>query len=160
MSRSRRRGGSGPVRLLAVVLVALFVVASGLGTAAFTTGSLDRASDVDVAADTDGVYGIDLSSAVHTNSTERLVTLTNRLDRDVTVTITLDSASTDRGDLVVGGVNEGNQTSFTLASGNSQRIDVAVPDDDSLVGTTIVFHAEASADGLYVSAENRTVPIE
>lgn len=160
MSRSRRRGGSGSSWLLAVVLAALFLAASGLGTAAFTTGSVDRNSAVDVAADTDGVYGIDLSSAVHTNSTERLVTLTNRLDRDVTVTVTLDADSTDRGDLVVDGTVAGNQTSFTLAAGSSQRVDVEVPDDDSLVGTSIAFHAEASADGLYVSAENRTVPIE
>lgn len=160
MSRSRRRGGSRSGRLLAVVLAGLLVVSSGLGTAAFTTGSLDRSSTVDVAADTDGIYGIDRSNAVHTNATERLVTLTNRLDREVTVTITLDADSTDRGDLVVDGTTEGDQASFTLTGGASQRVDVAVPDDDSLVGLDIAFHAEESADGLYVSAENRTVPIE
>ena len=162
MSRSRRRGG-GP-RLAQAVVVAFVVVlvllADGFGAAAFTAATVDRQSSVDVAADADGLYGLDTATAVHTNATERLVTVTNRLDRAVTVTVTLDAASTAHGDLVVDGVTHGDQASFTLAAGDSRRVDIAVPDDGSLVGETVSFRAEASAAGLSVSAENRSVTIE
>lgn len=162
MSRSRRRGGKswvGQTAAVSLVVVAM-LLSNGIGAAAFTTGSVDRSSSVGVAADVDGLYGLDTAAAVHTNTTGRLVTVTNRLDRDVTVTVTLDASAADLGDLVVNGITRGDQASFSLVPGDSQRVDIAVPENQSIVGQTVSFHAEASAAGLSVSAENRSVPIE
>lgn len=162
MSRSRRRGrGSWLGQSVAVgFVVVAMLLATGFGASAFTTGSVDRSSSIDVAGDADGLYGLDTATAVHTNATERLVTVTNRLDRDVTVSVTLDASAADLGDLVVDGTIHGDRASFTLAPGGSRQVDIAVPDDPAIAGETVTFRAEASAAGLYVSAANRSVPVE
>lgn len=160
MTRSRRRTGSNTLLTLAVVATVMLVVGGSLGTAAFTTGSVGRTSDIGVASDVSGLYGIDTAPAVHTNTTEPLVDLTNRFGQDVTVTVTLRSDSTDTGDLVVDGTSTGDQATFTLGQGETRQIDLAVHNDSALGGRTVYFHIEASAPGLYVSAQDRTVPIE
>lgn len=159
MSRSRRRTRSRTFTVLAV-LGLVVVAALGQGTGAYTTGRIDRTSNVDVTADSTGVYGIDTAAAVHTNSTERLVTLTNRLGRDVSVTVSLRSGSTDAGDLVVDGENVGDEVTLSLTNGDSRRIDVRIPDNETLVGRTVGFDARATATGLHATAANRSVTIE
>lgn len=160
MTRSRRRTHSRSTIPVVATVALLLVCAGALGAAGFSTGYVDRNSAVAVTSDTTGIFGIDSATSVHTNSTERLVTLTNRLDRDATVTVTLHADSTDTGSLVVDGTNHGTQATFTLATGASRRIEIEIPDDETLVGRTVHFRTEAVADGVYVSARNRTVPIE
>lgn len=160
--RSRSRGTKYPLWTAVVVAASLLAVAAGggIGAGAFSTADVDRQSSIDVASDPEGALGVDTATAVHVNSTERLVNLTNRLGRETTVTVELRSGSKDRGDLVVDGVNEGNRTSRTLGPGESVQIDVSVPDDGSLVGESIRFDVRGSATGLRVSANDRSVPIE
>lgn len=159
-SRSRRSGSSG-WGAIAVALTVLAVTAGGgIEAGAFSTAGADRQSSIDVASDPEGALGVDTAVAVHVNSTERLVNVTNHLGREVTVTVELRSGSTDRGDLVVDGVNEGNRTSMTLGRGESLQVDVAVVDDSTLVGESIRFDVRGSTAGLRVSANDRSVPIE
>lgn len=160
MTRSRRRSGPRPWGLLVLAVAIALLAVGGHGAGAFTTGAVDRSSTVDVTNDTAGVYGIDTATAVHVNATEPLVTLTNNFGRDVTVTVELRSDSTGKGDLVVGGTTYGDRVSFGLAAGDSRTVDVAVANDSTLAGETVYFHARASASGLYVTANDRGVPIQ
>ena len=158
--RSRSRGYDR--RFAVVVAISLLAAAAGgaVESGAFSTVDVDRSSSIDVASDPAGVLGVDVANSVAVNSTERLVNVTNRLGRATTVTVELRSASADRGDLVVGGRNEGDRVSTTLDRGESVRVDVSVPDDGSLVGESIRFDVRGSATGLRVSANDRSVPIE
>lgn len=159
MTRSRRRSRPRGAAL-AVAVAVLLVVAGAHGTGAYTTGHVDRTSTVNVTSDGTAALGLDTATAVHTNRTERLVTVTNRLDRDVSVTVALRSSSVDAADLVLDGANEGDRLTVSIGKGASQRIDVAVADDSSLVGQTVDFDTEATATGLHVTADDRRAPIE
>lgn len=161
--RSRRRGrrAGRTVGLLALLLVMGFVAgAGGVHSAAFSTAAGDRASSVDVTTDDSGAHTLDTAGSVHVNSTEPMVNVTNRLGRSTTVTVSLADNSTHMGDIVVDGVNESDQASFSLSSGDTKRVKLDVPDDSSLVGETVYFHVNASDEGLEVSAPDRSVPIE
>jgi len=132
----------------------------GVHSAAFSTATADRGSSVDVTSDEVGAHTLDVAGSVHVNSTEPLVNVTNRLGRSTTVTVTLADNSTHLGDIVVDGVDESDQASFSLATGDTKRVDLDVSDDSSLVGETVYFHVNASGTGLDVSAPARRVPIE
>lgn len=132
----------------------------GAYSAAFSTGATDRGASVDVTSDESGAHGLDVAGSVHVNSTDPMVNVTNRLGRSTTVTVTLADNSTHMGDIVVDGVNEGDQASFSLSAGDTKRIKLDVPDDSSLVGETVYFHVNASGEGLDVSAPDRSVPVE
>ena len=158
-SRSRRTG----VPLWSVVVVAISVLAvagGGVEAGALSTAGVDRSASVDVTSDPDGVLGVDTAAPAQVNSTGPLVDVTNRIGQKATVTVELRSASTDRGDLVVDGRNEGDRASMTLDRGETAQVDVSVSDDSSLVGESIRFDVRASATGLRVSVNDRSVPIE
>ncbi|WP_435066892.1 hypothetical protein [Haloplanus sp. C73] len=157
-----RRGGSRFGVLTWVAAAVLITAALGgvSPTTAFTTGDVDRSSAVDVVTDPEAALGVDSATAVHTNSTDPLVDTTNRLDRATTVTVSLRDNSTSYADLVVDGTNEGDSISLSLGRGDAARVSVVLPDDESLVGSTVRFDVSASASGLHVSATDRRVPIE
>lgn len=162
--RRRSRGGGGYLSSLTFVLIlalfaALFVGGAGLESTAFRTGETPRGATADVTIDESGAHALDTTSAVHINATEPLVNVTNHLTQDVTVTVTLADGSTDIGSLVVDGVSEGNVATFTLAAGGTQTVDLAVPDDESLVGRTVYFHVGAQSTGLEVNATDRNAPV-
>lgn len=157
--RSRRRGSRSRRWLLALLVVGVATY-GGLSTAAFSTADVDRQTATDVVDDGNGAHALDVASAVYVNSTSTLVTVTNRLGRSATVTVTLRDDSTHVGDLVVDGATAGNQTSFDLAAGDSQSVKIDVPDDDSLVGETVYFHVDAADPGLDVSASDRSTTVE
>ncbi|PSP79540.1 hypothetical protein BRC81_04835 [Halobacteriales archaeon QS_1_68_20] len=126
----------------------------------FTTGDLRRGPTAEVVADADGALGIDKAAAVHTGSTCRLVTVTNRFDQEIDVTVALRDDSTHYGSLVVDGLEQGNSTTVTLASGDSRQIDVTVDDDDSYDGETIYYHVTADGSSIDVTATDRRTPID
>lgn len=159
MRRSRSRGGRSVGTLVTGLVLVLVLTGGWFGAAAFTTGTAERSTAVDVAGDTAGALGIDRSAAVHTNATEPLVNVTNRLGRPVTVTVALRADSTSKGDLVVDGTTVGDQATVSLPRGATRRVDVAVADNSSIAGTSLAFDVVASAPGLRVRGENRTVPI-
>lgn len=162
--RSRRRGSSVTLPVLVlfasgVLLVAFVLGSGGMGAASFTAGDAARNSAVDVASDDEGALTLDIAPAVHTNSTEVLVNVTNRLGQDVTVTVALQDGSRDVGDLVVDGSNAGNSTTFSLAEGATQTVKIEIPDDSSLTDDTVYFSVDASGTGIEVTTTDNTTPV-
>lgn len=163
MSRRRtRRRGSGPWSTLTVVslLVLAGFLIGGVDSAAFDSGTASRGAAVDVTLDETGVHSLDTAGAVRVDATEPLVNVTNYLGRPVTVTVSLREDSTHVGDLVVDGVDEGDETSFSLGRDATETVSIGVVNDSSLDGETVYFHANATATGLSVSAPDRSVPVE
>lgn len=164
MSRRRTRRGSGPWRALTVaallVLAGFVAGVGGVDSAAFDSGHAARNTAVDVTLDETGVHSLDTAGAVHVDSTDPLVNVTNHLGQAVTVTVSLREDSTHVGDLVVDGVDENDRASFSLGQDATQTVDIRVVNDSSLSGTTVYFHANATAAGLSVSAPDRSAPIE
>lgn len=164
MSRRRtRRRGSGPWSALTVVsllVLAGFLAGGGVDSAAFDSGSASRGTAVDVTLDETGVHSLDTAGAVHVDATEPLVNVTNYLGRQVMVTVALRENSTHVGDLVVDGVDENDEASFSLGRDATETVRIDVVNDSSLAGETVYFHANATAEGLSVSAPDRSVPVE
>lgn len=162
-SRSRSRSGRSAalsVPVVLAVLLAAWTLAGPLASGATSAAEVGRNAGTNVTGDETGAHGLEVAPAVRVNETDPLVDVTNRLGRTVTVSVALRDDSTDVGDLVVGGTKRGNETSFTLSAGATETVAIAVPDDGSLVGRTVYFHANASDDGLTVSATDRSTPVE
>ena len=161
MSRSRRRGRRMPLlSLVGLALVCVLVGGAGLESTAFSAASAPREATVDVTIDENGVHSLDTAQSVHVNSTEALTNVTNNHAQDVTVTVALRDDSTQKGDLVVNGVTEGNSATFTLRKTEAETVKIRVPDDGTLAGQTVYFHVNASAPGFRVDATGRSSPIE
>ncbi|MFB6303369.1 MAG: hypothetical protein ABEH78_10985 [Haloferacaceae archaeon] len=162
--RSRRRRLSTLCALL-IGLAGVWVVLAaggggGVASTAFSTATAPRGATADVTIDSSGAHSLDTAQSVHTNSTEALVNVTNRLARDASVTVALRDDSTGTGDLVVDGSKQGDIATFTLSRGGAQTVEIEIPDDSSLVGETVYFHVNATATGLDVRAPDRSAPIE
>lgn len=162
--RSRRRGSRSPIPTLVLIVGAAIVVVAafggaGAGSASFDTAQVDRNGAVNVTDDASAAHALDTADAVHLNTTEPLVNVTNRLGTDVTVTVGLRDDSTHIGDLVVDGTVVGNETSFSLAAGATRTVELKVPDDSTLSSETVYFHVNASGDGIEVTAPDRSVPV-
>lgn len=162
--RTRRRGPRSPLPTLVLAVgVTILLVAAlgsiGAGSASFDTATVDRAGGVNVTDDASAAHGLDTAEAVHIDATEPLVNVTNRLGTDVRVTVALRDDSTHIGDLVVDGTNDGNETSFQLAAGATQTVEIRIPNDDSLDTETVYFRVDASGDGIEVKAPDRRVPV-
>lgn len=160
---SRRRGhraGSRWPALTALVIIAVLVTAvSVLPAASVTHADVPRPSGADTVGDTTAVHGLDTASDVHINSTDVLTNVTNRFGRALTVTVTLRNDSDHIGDLVVGGTNVGNQTSFTLNNGETKVVSIRIPNDDSLTDEVVYFHVETSGPGIAGNTPDRNVPV-
>lgn len=157
--RSPRESRSRILTVCGVVLVVLVVVGATLPAASFTRSQADRSSAVSVANDDNAVLSLDTASEVTINGTSDLVNVTNGFGQSVTLTVSIRSDSTDEGDLVVDGTNHGDEVSLSLADGATETIRVEVPDDSTLTDEVLYFHVAASAPGLEVTANNRSVPI-
>lgn len=142
-----------------VLIVVVLVVGVTLPASSFTHGELPRGSSVDVTSDENAALALDSAQAAYINDTSELVTVTNQLSSDVTVTVTLRDDSTHIGDLVVDGNTQGNETSFTLAEGGTETVQVQIPDDSSLTDETAYFHVRAAAPGVTVKAHDRRVEV-
>ena len=161
----RRRGpritGTGLVLILSgVVVLAVVFGSGGMGTASFSTSEAPRGGSVNVVADESAAHALDVAPAVHVDSTDPLVNVTNLLGQDVTVTVQLRADSTDIGDLVVDGTNDGNETTFALAEKSTQTVKLTITNDSSLSTEIVYFHVYGSAPGVEVSAPDRNVPVD
>lgn len=157
--RSRSRSGDLLAGLCCVLLVAVLVAGVSIPSESFSSGDLPRNSNVDVTGDVNAAHTLDTAQAVSINDTSHLVNVTNRLGRSVTVTVTIRSDSTHLGDLVVDGVDHGNETSFDLGRDGTENVLIRIPDDSSLTDETVYFHVNAAAPGLTVNAPDRGAPV-
>lgn len=161
--RRRSRGGRSWLTPFVVGLVLVVVIgASGVGlkSVAYSSSSTPRATTADVVVDESGVHALDTTQAVHLNSTEALVNVTNHHTREVSVTVSLRDDSTHLGDLVLDGASVGNSATFSLTNTATQTVEIRVPDDGSLDGETVYFHVNASTTSYSVSAPDRSAPVE
>lgn len=162
----RRRHGfrlsSTGLALIASGMVMLAVVfgGGGMGTASFSTADAPRSGSVNVVIDESAAHSLDVAAAVHIDSTDPLVNVTNQLGQDSTVTVQLRADSAHLGDLVVDGTNEGNETTFTLAEEHTKTVNITIPNDTSLTSEVVYFDVFASAPGLEVSAPDRNAPVD
>lgn len=158
--RSPRRSWSKTLAVCGALVLVVVVVATTVPAASFTHGEASRSAAVSVASDGNAPLRIDTASAVTINDTSDMVNVTNGLGRGVTLTVSIRSDSTDEGDLVVDGTNYGDQVSVSLADDATETVRVSVPDNDSLTDEVLYFHVTASAQGLEVNANDRSVPID
>lgn len=154
MSRRPARGGRWTVALVCWSLLVLACWQGALASS-YTTGAVPRGSAVDVVGDSTAVVGVGTNASVRINETDRLVTVSSRFGRSVTVTVRLRAGSTDVGDLVVDGVVVGDAATFELGTLASTAVALRVPDDGSLVGRTVAFDVTVEATGLWGTVSNR-----
>lgn len=161
MSRRRSRVRTVRALPLTVLLIAvIFVGATVLPAASYSTGDIDRGAALGVADDLQAIIGLDTASSVRIGHTDQLVVVTNNLDSAATVTVTLSDDSATKADLVVDGVNVGDEYTVDLDRSESSIIDVSVTDDDSYVGDRIVFDTSADGTTTDALARSRSATIE
>ena len=146
-SRSRSRNGSNSRALFLVVglavglLVAGFVVAP---SAAFTTGSIDRGTAAPVVNDSEGFFGIDMAGGLQAGTEGRLVTVTNNLNRTLTVDVSASASLSN--------------SQATLAPGDSlttaATISCESPPSDLAVTLS------ASTNGQFSGLATRSTPVD
>jgi len=147
--RSRRRsvGGRSPwVLLWLLVLVVLGAFGAGVdtGSVAFTSAASDRGASVDVATDDQGLLGIETAQSVTAGSESKLVTVTNNINRTLTVDVA--SSATLSNEQATLGPDESLTTDAT----------VSCTSPPSNLEMTIT----ASADGQFSGVATRTVPVD
>lgn len=148
----RRRSGSNWTAFV-TVSVAVLVVASMLPAGSFTTATVERNSTIDVVDDATAIIGLDVASTVTTGSTDPLVSVTNNVDRTLEVTVRLDPAVTDIGDLVVGGVDHGDAATFTLSPDSNETVSVDLIGDCTLDGETLPFDIDGNTSAFDGTAD-------
>lgn len=159
-SRQRRRTRNPIVTACGVLVVLVLVVGATLPAASFTHGAVPRGANADITMDESGALALNVADAVSANDTSDLVGVTNHLGRDVTVTVTLRSDSTDEGELVVDGTTVGDEASITLSQGANETVRIKIPGNSSLTDETVYFHVSASEPGLTANARDRSAPID
>ena len=152
MSRRSRTGGDATLVVLCVV--ALLIVQGPLGLGAFGAGVVERSPHLSVVDDRNGGMDIYPHHAMNSGETCTLVDLTNNVGSNLTVTVSLREDSQSYGNLTLGNGNEGNETTFQLDAGASQRVgielDSSIPD-----GTSVYFHVNATGDPVSIVATDR-----
>lgn len=154
MSRNRRtraRGGrsTSAVRLLLAVAILVSVVAAvtALSTTAFTSVSVSRSSTAAVTDDTTGLLGLDVAGRVSAGSSDRLVTVTNRLDSTLDLTVSLDESSASL-----------SNARGTLAPGESLTTTVTVDCNSPL--DSLSFTVDASAGTRFQATATRSTSVD
>jgi hypothetical protein len=143
-----------------VVAVAIIVCgASVLPAASYSTTGVDRGASLGVADDPDAMLGLVITDNVSIGENQELVTVTNRLDADATVTVALHDDSTSKGTLSVKGGETGDTVSFTLADGSSETVYVDVANESSIVGDELIFRVSADSADVDGTANDRRTDI-
>jgi hypothetical protein len=128
------------------VLVLIGGVGAGVGTGsdAFTSAASDRGASVDVADDGGGLLGLDVAASVTAGSASELVTVTNNLNRTLSVDVTSSaSLSNDQA---------------TLDPGQSLTTDANVSCESPPSELTLT--VTANADGRFSGLATRSVPVD
>lgn len=145
-SRSVSRGSSRRgflLKLGAGVTVGTASVAGLMSTGSFSLVDLDRNTTIGIASEGNGVVGIVGQGPVQKNSREAMIELSNNSPDQATITVTLDNSSD--GTLYDNEGGSGSSVTFTLASGNSQFVDI-----DADVTGTIGYSVSISSPSLSI----------
>lgn len=158
--RSRRRSGRPWLSVVAVSVTSLLLLTAMPPSASFDTGAAERGAGVPVSDDENAILGLSNHSAMNTGETCKLVNVTNRFDQSVTVSVALREDSEKYGNLTLGNGREGNQTSFSLGSGSSQKVGLETDDNSSYDGDDVYYHANATGNGVRAVATDRHSTID
>lgn len=140
--------------LLLVLLVA--------PSASYNVAEFGRQNGADVGDDDTALVGLQKASSIEEGQESRMVTVANNFNQtEIRVTVELTPPSRSEGSLVVGGIDEGNSTQFTLQPGDLQDIDACFTDDGDGVPDAATFNATFSGTETTVSGsiDQRSVPI-
>ncbi|MFB6185743.1 MAG: hypothetical protein ABEI86_02605, partial [Halobacteriaceae archaeon] len=161
--RSRRRTRSTITRLLIGIILSTILIIGIFGmfgpTASFQSSKLTRPEKVDVVDDGKAILSLNITGSVTIGDTERLVTSTNPLQQNITVTVSLSGGSSDYGTLIIDGENVGDSTTFTLKPDESTTIDMRVDCDEDIVDNKVQFTVNASTE-TFEGTIIRHVPIQ
>ncbi|MGZ0748543.1 hypothetical protein [Haloparvum sp. AD34] len=141
----RDRGGGSTLSLIAVVLAAGLLVGPGpVAVEAFSTGGVDRQGSLTTVGDGSGGATLDPYHGMQSGEQCKLVDVTNSLGTDLSVTVSLRSDSTGYGNLTIGNGDEGDEVTFSVGVGATQRVDIQLATnlDD---GTKVFFHVNATS---------------
>lgn len=108
-------------RVALLMLAAFFLLGILLPTGAFSLVDASRIGSVGVAGDSNAELGLSVYSCVETNTVDPLVTISNNLEENVDVTVSLVDPSI--GTLSIGG-QSGDSVTFGLPVGNSDTVDI------------------------------------
>lgn len=154
MSR-RDRGTGNTLSLIAILLVAGLLVGPGpIGTEAFSTGGVDRQGSLTTVDDGSSGATLDPYHGMQSGEQCKLVDVTNSLDTDLTVTVSLRSDSTGYGNLTIGNGNEGNDVTFSLGVDATQRVEIQL-DSNLDDGTKVFFHVDGTSAPVDFSVTDR-----
>ncbi|PSP85254.1 hypothetical protein BRC83_03305 [Halobacteriales archaeon QS_1_68_17] len=157
------RGGRISRRRLLVGLGGGLVGAGTLSmaadTGAFSSATTPREAAVSIAEPENALVGLDINSPVKKNSRDPLVYVTNNLNVDVTVTITLDTCTdgtlydnAGNADDCSAADDSTTTATSTIVSGDTGRFDI----ESNVSGQYIYFDIDASGDGFSLSTQDRT----
>lgn len=119
---SPTRGTSSRTRRGLLLAGAAALGLGGLEAGAYTSASLDRTNSLGVAADIDGVLGLDAPGSISANQRSTLATITNRLSAD-TVTVTVSLATASDGTLYTA-TDSGSSVTLSLLAGDSGTVEI------------------------------------
>lgn len=155
-SRSRRRGGSTARIAVAVLLVLGLIGGPGpIGLLAFQTGEVERTTSLATVDDGNAGMYMDPHRVMNSGETCTLVDLTNDLGTGLDVTVSLRDDSTQHGNLTLESTgDEGNEVTFSLASGASETVGISLVSDIA-DGTNVYFHVNATSAPIGLTATDR-----
>lgn len=134
------------------VLILTIIVIQVFASASLTRGSLPRDTSNNVVDDPNGALGLDVADSISNNNRDRLVTVTNHgFVGSIYVTVALQSGS--KATLYADG-DSGNSVAFSLASGNSQTVDIEINGCPSVVAFDVT-----GASGIDVNAPDRQTSV-
>ncbi|GAB3410526.1 hypothetical protein GCM10027435_01220 [Haloparvum alkalitolerans] len=141
-----------------MLLVCLLIGPGPVGLQAFQTGALDRASSLETVDDGSGGVTIEPYHGMQSGETCMLADLSNGLGSTLSVTVALRDDATQYGNLTLGSGNEGNEVTFSLAVGATERVEIDLASDVS-DGTAVGFDVNASDESVAVSAADRSATV-
>lgn len=130
----------------------VIAASDGLQTIGFSSVSSVRGTRVQTADDPDALLGLLVSDTVKKNSRELLVEVTNNLEDDIDVTVSLDDGT--QGTLYGPNGDSGNTIAFSLVAATADSTDSAAVDIEANVdGTVIPFTVAAVTPNSSASVE-------
>ncbi|WP_253737556.1 hypothetical protein [Halohasta salina] len=146
-SRSRSRNGGHSRALVLLVGLAVGLLVAGFVVApstAFTTGSVDRGTAAPVVNDSEGILGIDVTDGLQAGTEGRLVTVTNNLNRSLSVDVSASASLSN--------------SQATLAPGDSVTTAATVSCESP--SSNLEMTITASANGQFSGLATRYTPVD
>jgi len=159
MTRPPQRTRIWTLPKLALALLLGAILLGTIPATSFTDATLQRSAGVDVVNDQEGIYSLKTATNVSVGTTSNLVRISNtRTTTEVTATVELQNPPNGV-ELVVNNTSYGGSATVTIDPDATQQVELTVPDDSTLDGTTIHYTVDVSGTGVVMSNAEREVTI-